>query len=133
MVILVYAAVLERGGYYVVTKHRLWKAIGISMNMPGTMTSASYTLRVNYEQFLGSFELHYLEIIPQMEALVVGGEFPLDNIYHKVNDHSQSIIIEETQDSACTDELTTPAETNWEGHIELNSFAYSTLLSLLSE
>ncbi|KAJ3032951.1 hypothetical protein HDV00_006954 [Rhizophlyctis rosea] len=49
-------AVLEHGGSAHVTKHRKWKRVASLLGLPDTLTSASFTLRTYFQQFLGGFE-----------------------------------------------------------------------------
>ncbi|KAJ3048130.1 hypothetical protein HK097_010857, partial [Rhizophlyctis rosea] len=49
-------AVLEHGGSTHVTKHRKWKRVASLLGLPDTLTSASFTLRTYFNQFLAGFE-----------------------------------------------------------------------------
>ncbi|RKO92110.1 hypothetical protein BDK51DRAFT_35061 [Blyttiomyces helicus] len=51
-----YHAVLEFGGSEQVTRSRKWKKVAQLLGLPDSLTSASYTLRRYYTQFLASFE-----------------------------------------------------------------------------
>ena len=45
-------AVTKRGGAEYVTKHKLWKEIVYEFDFPSSCTSASFTLRNHYNNFL---------------------------------------------------------------------------------
>ncbi|KAJ3270350.1 AT-rich interactive domain-containing protein 3A [Borealophlyctis nickersoniae] len=68
-------AVLEFGGSEQVTSHRKWKQVANLLHLPDTLTSASFTLRTYFKQFLGDFEAAYLARHPVIER-VGGGPHP---------------------------------------------------------
>ncbi|KAI8915768.1 hypothetical protein EDD86DRAFT_243749 [Gorgonomyces haynaldii] len=64
-----YYAVLELGGYQMVTKKRKWKRVAAILKIPTSLTSSSYTLRTYYEQFLLDFETQYMERIVELDSV----------------------------------------------------------------
>lgn len=62
-----YRRVMERGGYELVTKTKLWKPIAREMGASDSMTSASTTLRLKYEKYIYLYEMiHGVHIPPSV-------------------------------------------------------------------
>ncbi|KAL5035914.1 hypothetical protein BDV3_004674 [Batrachochytrium dendrobatidis] len=55
-----YHAVLDLGGYKVVTIQRKWKRVADLLKLRKSLTSSSFTLRTYYEYFLGAYDEHVL-------------------------------------------------------------------------
>lgn len=51
---------MELGGSDIVTKNRKWKKVAGLLKLPSSLTSASFTLRTNYQYYLSDFERYYL-------------------------------------------------------------------------
>eukprot|EP01028_Stygiella_incarcerata_P007719 TRINITY_DN3225_c1_g1_i3.p2 TRINITY_DN3225_c1_g1~~TRINITY_DN3225_c1_g1_i3.p2 ORF type:complete len:397 (-),score=106.50 TRINITY_DN3225_c1_g1_i3:952-2142(-) len=63
-----YKAITGKGGYDEVTQLKMWKPIARSLGASESMTSASTTLRVNYEKYLYLYEQVFFFRVSLIEA-----------------------------------------------------------------
>ncbi|KAH6560952.1 hypothetical protein BASA50_005862 [Batrachochytrium salamandrivorans] len=66
-----YHAVLELGGFKVVTIQRKWKKVADLLKLRKSLTSSSFTLRTYYEYFLGAYEQQTNDL-PSIEESFLG-------------------------------------------------------------
>lgn len=63
-----YNLVIQRGGLVEVINKKLWQEIIKGLKLPSSITSAAFTLRTHYENFLLPYEMQYMKYLYDFEC-----------------------------------------------------------------